>query len=129
MSINFLKEDCRTITNEPRFGILDNCIHVLRDNGEMDSQCDAMMTYNETIVFVELKNKRKDWKSEGIDQIEATLIRFIDNHTKYYYGFKKKKAFVANRKHPNFHEIENETMARFFGKYKIRLDIQAEIFI
>ena len=93
----------------------------------MDSRCDVMLTCTDSLILVELKNKASDWKSSGIDQIEATLIRLIENHGAYYYSFKKRKAYVANKRHPNFQIVENATMRRFSTEYKIWLDIQGTI--
>lgn len=109
------------------FTAIDNCIDVFRENGEMESRCDVMLTCENSLILVELKNKASDWKASGIDQIEATLIRLIENHETYYYSFKKRKAYVANRRHPRFQVIDNEIMRRFSKEYKIWLDIQATI--
>lgn len=165
MTIDFFKTECRTVTNEQRFGIcddddkaektpayvntddankwiatvlnnaskevlftaIDNCIEVLRASGETESRCDAMLTTDELLILVELKNKVSDWKSSGIEQIESTLIQLIENNADYYYGFKKRKAYIANKRHPNFHVVENAVMRRFSTEYKIWLDIQATI--
>lgn len=109
------------------FRAIDNCIALFREKGEMISRCDAMLTYEGTIVFIELKDKVGGWKAEGIAQIEETLRLFIENHGDYYYSFKKKRAFIANRRHPNFHVIENETMRRFSSQFGIWLGIRATI--
>ena len=109
------------------FRAIDNCIDVLRDSGDMESRCDVLLECEQNLIFIELKNKLGRWKAEGIDQLEKTLQLIIDSHPEYYSSFKKKRAFVANRKHPNFQEVENETMARFYKKYKVRLEISADI--
>lgn len=109
------------------FTAIDNCIEVLRASGETESRCDVMLTTDELLILVELKNKASDWKSSGIEQIESTLIRLIENHEAYYYSFKKRKAYVANKRHPSFHVVENATMRRFSTQYKIWLDLQGTI--
>lgn len=111
------------------FTAIDNCVEIKRKNNEMENRCDTMLEYENNIVFIELKNKRADWIEEGINQIETTLKVFIENNDEYFKNLKTKRAFVTNRKHPNFHTIENETMKRFFYTYKVRLNIQAEILI
>ena len=116
-----------TASKEVIFTAIDNCIEILRTDGKMASRCDVMLTCGESIILVELKNKASDWKSSGIDQIEATLIQLIENHEAYYYSFKKRKAYVANKRHPSFQVLENATMRRFSTQYKIWLDIQATI--
>ena len=114
-------------SKEVIFTAIDNCIDVFRENGDMESRCDVMLTCVDSLILVELKNKASDWISSGIDQIEATLIRLIENHGAYYSSFKKRKAYLANKKHPNFQFIENATMRRFSTEYKMWLDIQGTI--
>jgi hypothetical protein len=114
-------------SKEVIFTAIDNCIDIFRENGDMESRCDVMLTCADSLILVELKNKASDWKSSGIDQIEATLIRLIENQGVYYYSFKKRKAYVANKRHPNFQVVENATMKKFSTKYKIWLDIQGTI--
>ncbi len=114
-------------SKEVVFTAIDNCIDIFRENGDMDSRCDVMLTCTDSLLLVELKNKNADWQSSGIDQIEATLIRLIENHEAYYYSFKKRKAYVANKRHPKFQVVENAKIRRFQTKYKIWLDLQATI--
>jgi hypothetical protein len=114
---------CRKITHTA----IDNCIVITRENGQMDNRCDCMLTYQNNIVFIELKNKGSDWIGDGINQIEATIQNFRKNHE--LTGIKHKRAFVANRKHPNFHVIDNETSRKFWDKHRVRLNIDSEIYI
>ena len=76
--------------------MIDNCIDILRNNGDMDNRCDAMLSYESNLLFIELKNKRDSWKAEGLEQVEATIQRMLEQNEKYYYNFKKRKAIVAN---------------------------------
>lgn len=52
-------------TEKPiNFTVVDNCIEIRRANGDMDNRCDAILTNDEHIVFIELKsttNKRMDY--------------------------------------------------------------------
>ena len=104
---------------------IDNCIEILRANREMDNRCDSILNYPENIIFVELKNKNADWKSDGINQIEVTINNFNNNHN--LSGIRHKRAFVANRRHPNFQVIEDEQIRKFWDKYRVRLNISSEI--
>jgi hypothetical protein len=104
---------------------IDNCIELRRENGEMDNRCDSMLTYDDNIVFAELKNKGAEWITEGIKQIEITINHFSQNHD--LLAIKHKRAFVANRRHPNFHVIENETAKKFWENYRVRLNVDSEI--
>jgi hypothetical protein len=118
-----------TVLNESQINVtftaIDNCIDIFRPNGDMESRCDGMLTYPDNIVFVELKNQRANWISDGIEQLEATIDIYKDNEN--LMAVRKRRAVVANRKHPHFHEIENETMQKFFSKNKVRLHIGSTI--
>jgi len=107
------------------FVAIDNCIEIFRENNDMDNRCDCMITYPDNIVFVELKNKGSNWISEGINQIEVTLKNFNYNHD--LSAYRHKRAFVANKKHPNFHVIDTEGKRKFWDKYRVRLNIDSVI--
>ncbi|MGF7232723.1 hypothetical protein [Arachidicoccus sp.] len=85
-----------TVLNNDSKNILvtavDNCIDVFRQNGEMENRCDCMLTYDTTILFVELKNKRDSWQSEGLFQIENIVKIMIAETPDYYNNFKKRRA-------------------------------------
>lgn len=108
---------------------IDNCIDVLKPNGEMDNRCDCMLTYDNTLLLVELKNKRESWQSEGLAQIESIVKIMIDETPEFYYGFETRKAIVANRKHqfPAFHESNIEQRQIFRSKYGMRIQFESEI--
>jgi len=162
MSLNFYDEQCRTVTNEVKFGIcdgendqkafvvldnqaewictvvnnraaevafsaIDYCVVILREDGNQERSCDAMLTYEDNIVFIELKEKGKSWMADGIKQIQKTLPYFTANHDLSVY--RHKRAFVTNRRHPDFHVLDTETKRWFWDKYRIRINAQAEIVI
>lgn len=47
---------------EITFTAVDNCIEILRENGEMENRCDVMLTSDICLYLVELKNKVSDWR-------------------------------------------------------------------
>lgn len=109
------------------FTAIDNCISLLRDNNNQESRCDGMITYADQIVFVELKEVLKDWIPDGIEQLRTTIELFSENHNLLEY--KKRRAFLANRKHPRFHHSHQEMMQHFRNETKVRLIIEATIII
>jgi len=113
------------------FTAIDNCIDVFRENGEMDSRCDCMLSYDSELLLVELKNKRDSWQTEGLSQIENITKIMIQEIPEYYYSFKKRKGIVANRKNqfPAFHDSNLEQRQYFMSKYKMRIQFEAEITI
>jgi hypothetical protein len=104
---------------------IDNCISILRADNTMDRRCDAMLTYTDNIIFVELKDEEKKWIPDAVEQLETTIINFTANHD--ITQFRHKRAFAANKKHPNFRHSNLERYQRFYIKYKIRLNIEATI--
>jgi hypothetical protein len=110
---------------------IDNCIDVIRENGDMDSRCDCMLAYDSTLLLVELKNKRDSWQAEGLAQIENIALRMVAEIPHYYYGFNKRRAIVANRKNqfPSFYDSNVEQRQYFISKYKMRIQFDAEIII
>lgn len=103
---------------------VDKC--VLQDNDLPGvGRCDAMLTSDVHLYFLELKDQKKDWQQDAVDQLESTIQLFIANHS--IANFRHKKAFACNRAHRHFAEIDQETNLRFFRKYSFRLDIQAEV--
>lgn len=118
-----LNDNAKTVT----FTAIDKCIDIPLIHGNMPSRCDAMLTCDNCLYIVELKNKRAEWQSSGIEQLEATIQDLINELGTSFNNFRIRKAYVANRRHPNFHVIENETMDKFRDTYNVRLDLQATI--
>lgn len=105
------------------FTAIDNCI---LNNSEY-KRCDGMLTSERHILFIELKNQKSAWIADAFEQIESTVQLFIANHNIQKY--KHKKAFICNKSHKRFQEIDNERSLRFFQKYRVRIDAQATIII
>ena len=110
-----------------QFNAIDNCIEILRENGEEEKSCDGMLTYENNIDFIELKSKRQDWIQEGIEQLKTTIEIFDKNH--YLKNYKRKRAFLANKKHPRFKHSHKEKMQKFKTKTGVRLIIENKILI
>ena len=108
------------------FTAIDKC--VIKDEEEPDrGRCDGMLTSDEHLFFVELKDEAKGWIPAAIKQLESTVKFFIEHHDISVY--KHKKAFACNKKRRHFHEIDNELNLRFFRKYSVRIDVQATIIV
>lgn len=122
-----INETCKNVL----FTAIDNCIDIKRPNGDMDNRCDCMLTYDETLVLIELKNKRGSWQTEGLFQIQTTLERMVDSGNGFLDTFKKRRAFVVNRKHqfPSFQESNIEQREYFWKNYRTRIQFEATIII
>ena len=108
------------------FTAIDKCI--IRDNDYAGrGRCDGMLTSDDHIYFIELKDQTKSWITDAIEQLESTIQFFIAGHDINEY--KHKKAFACNKQHKHFQEIDIELNLKFFRQYKVRIDVQADIII
>jgi hypothetical protein len=95
---------------------IDNCEHIVlkRDDGKMAKRCDGMLTYNKTVIFVELKQRNEpgsDWVKEAEPQLKVTIFHF--EKTEMAENFIVKKAYIANRLRPKFRESQQVRMNEF----------------
>lgn len=110
------------------FTAIDNCIEIRRSNGKMDNRCDGMLTYNNNIIFVELKERKYTnsvWIDDGEKQLRKIISVFINNHDLQI--FKSKKAYIANSKKPQFQYSHKERMQKFRNDTGFTLIIQNTI--
>ena len=110
------------------FTAIDKCIQILRSDGKMDNRCDGMLTYNNNIIFVELKERKYTnsvWIDDGENQLRKIISVFINNHDLQI--FKSKKAYIANSKKPQFQYSHKERMQKFRNNTGFTLSIQNTI--
>jgi hypothetical protein len=113
---------------EITFTAIDNCIEILKPNGKMKQRCDGMLSYNTTVIFVELKDRDAQgnaWVEDAIPQLKSTIKSFED--TNMAHNFKKKLAYVANKQHPKFKSTQQRRMDAFYDETNYVLRIQARI--
>ncbi len=120
-----VNNECKTIL----FTAIDNCIDVYREDGQMDSRCDCMLSYDSVLLLVELKNKKVSWQAEGLAQIENIAKRMIEEGQQHYDSFTKRKAIVANKKQktPAFQTSNIEQRQYFWSIYKMRIQFNSII--
>jgi hypothetical protein len=130
MAINFFEAACRSMTSEKVFGIIDippstfvfsnaedwnvwvdnangkeithtaidNCLRIPDHEGE---RCESMITYDDVITFVELKDRDGGrWAGKARDQLINTIALFkrdanITNYARRY-------GHIANKQRPHF---------------------------
>lgn len=109
------------------FTAIDNCI-ILFKKGTKDkeSTCDGMLTFNQSLYLVELKEQDKSWKTKAISQLENTIRLLWENHD--LDAIKFKKAYACNKKHPYFETMSMEEKKLFFRKTNgFILDVHTKI--
>lgn len=115
---------------EVSFTAIDNCILAYKEGTkEKESSCDGMLTFAESLYLVELKKQGTGgWIADAKSQLENTIRLIYENHE--LSGFRYKKAFACNKKHPNFTVIDSAERKSFFKRTKgFIIDVQAEIVI
>lgn len=89
-----------TTGNTAVFYPIDNCIEILRENGEMDNRCDGMLLADNNLLFVELKDRNSGhWISDGVLQLKVTINNFKLSHDIFKY--KNVKAYICNKQRPS----------------------------
>ena len=104
------------VENENEFSVdlyaIDNCIGILRPNGEMESRCDCMLHYNNSLIFAELKDRASSgWLSKGSKQVSITISKFKESHN--INDFDKVEAYVCNKQRPLAIMGSNTTVQKF----------------
>ena len=108
------------------FTAIDKC--VMQDADEPGrGRCDGMLTTDDLLYLVELKDQKTNWIPQAIAQLEST-IQFIREHHDIS-RFRHKKAFACNKRRQVFTTIENDLQLRFRRDYGFRIDIQGEVSI
>jgi hypothetical protein len=122
------------VSNAGNFSIyfvpLDKNITCLRDDGNQESQCDALLICIRSeakydFYFVELKNTPKDWILDGTKQLKVTILNFRKSYN--LSSLAKKAAFLANKSHPKYHYNHQELMEQFRAETGFRLNICSAI--
>lgn len=108
------------------FTAIDKC--VMQDCDEPDrGRCDGMLTTEDLLYLVELKDQKTHWKPHAIKQLKSTIQFLRANHD--LTCFRHKKAFACNKRHKPFAHIDHELKCRFFQDYGFRIDIQATVLV
>ncbi|MEC7120150.1 MAG: hypothetical protein VXW65_09655, partial [Pseudomonadota bacterium] len=113
---------------EVSFVAIDKCVLSDADATGI-GRCDAMLYTSNRLYLVELKKVRSGWKGDAIQQLIDTIDSIFHFHAEQLQSFQKRKAFVCNKRHPHFTQVDNELQARIYREYKFRIDVQAEVII
>jgi len=108
------------------FTAIDKCVINDHEYGGV-RRCDGMLTTNQHLYLVELKNQIPPWQSGAIEQLVSTIELLVGAHDLSFY--KKKKAFACNKKRERFVVIDNEFNLKLFKQTGFRIDVQAEIIV
>jgi len=113
-----------------KFTAIDHCAQILSKGIKMKKTCDAMMRFDDHVLFIELKERsgnNNQWINEGIKQLEST-IQFFES-TDECQLFTEKKAFIANNKKRRYPEMNTIKIRDFKLKTGYALRITPRIVI
>lgn len=106
------------VVNEPTYNVVftavDHCIETRRADGKMDNRCDGILFYNNTVIFIELKERSAlgvDWIVDAEIQLKSSIGHFEKNVDADDYTVKR--AYIANNKHPKFKATQTRRMNQF----------------
>jgi hypothetical protein len=103
---------------------VDKSLNIRKADGNLDSTCDAILSYENNIVFIELKEKDPPWIAKAIDQLKNTISIFALNHDIGRY--KKRRAFASNKNAAGYAYNMQEEMDKFRNETQVRLIIAAD---
>lgn len=122
------------VVNDSRFVVLftaiDNCIPLLNEDGTMSKRCDGVLTFENTLIFVELKERKpigNNWVKDAEKQLRSSIIHFEEEEETINYEVKK--AYVANSEHPRFKRSQAVRMNKFQDETGYVLRIENRIII
>ena len=110
------------------FTAIDNC---LIQSFELKGirKCDCMLTSNNHLYLIELKDTKDLNSKDGIEQLVSTIHLLKENHNDYKQKYIHKKVFLCNKQNSKFYVIDHEKQNRFYRKHGFRLDIQAKVVV
>lgn len=111
------------------FTAIDKC--VIQDGEEPDRpRCDGMLTAEDILYLVELKDQRADWQPQAKRQLISTIQFLHQYHPEALTRFRHKKAFACNKRaRGRFAVVSQEDQRRFFDQYGFRLDVQSTVLV
>ena len=114
---------------EINFNAIDNCIDIRRDDNTMDSKCDGVLSYEDKLIFIELKEREGgQWLKKGREQLTATINRF--KHEVDVTQYSSIKGYVCNSLRPQAHfgqatniqKFKDDTGYNLLGKQSIDIE-------
>ncbi len=110
------------------FKAIDACVDIRRPDGTQESRCDGVLIYENTLCFVELKDRGSSgWSSKGREQLTITIGNFIRNGNDE--GYSLGMAYVCNKQRPLAITSNTNEIQKFKNDTGLVLKISRQIFI
>ena len=110
------------------FTAIDNCIEFNKANGNKERRCEGMLTFDDTIVFIEIKERKGDaktWAKKADDQLRNS-IRIIQEKVNLDL-YPVKKAYICNRNQINLNKSHAVRSKRFQQETGYILRVEKEL--
>ncbi len=108
------------------FHPIDNCVIIWKAENKMDKRCDGILTHDNCLIFVELKNRAGgQWLKDGREQLTATIKRFKQEFN--INQFDKVEAYVCNSLRPEYHAGQMSNIQMFKDDTGLILKAQRNI--
>lgn len=116
--------------NQINFTGIDNCVTLKREDESDSKRCDGVLSFDTTIIFVELKHrtsKGNSWIKDAEEQLRETILHFEKQEDAE--NFEIKKAYIANSALPKFRSSQVNRMDRFYDEtnYILRVENRIEV--
>lgn len=108
------------------FYAIDNCVNILKADGNKESRCDGMLSYEDKIIFVELKMRGSSgWLSKARDQLTITFSKFCENND--LTNYKSIEAYACNSLKPLSNQGNSAQIQKFKDETGLIMHVQQEI--
>ncbi|MEA1973677.1 MAG: hypothetical protein U9N34_10375 [Candidatus Cloacimonadota bacterium] len=105
------------IVNNPeqkivKFYAIDNCVSILKPDGNMESRCDGLLLYSNNLIFIELKSREGgQWLKKGRKQL-TTIVKIFKSENDIT-DYDKVEAYVCNNLRPIAHTGQASNIQKF----------------
>lgn len=106
-----------TISNinskQVEFIAIDACIDIRKTDGNLESRCDGLISYDNDLIFVELKSRESGkWVKKGRQQLTITVDNFKRNNNISDYN--NISANICNSLRPQSHSSHAVNIQQFY---------------
>ena len=113
---------------EINFYATDHCVEILRSDGNRESKCDGILHFENSLFFIELKNRgSRGWLKKGREQITITIRVFKANQDISRYD--KVEAYVCNKQRPLANTGNANHIQQFKDETGLILNVKAKIIV
>ena len=111
------------------FTAIDNCIELRTAENKMEDRCEGVLTYENTIIFIEAKERKskktKDWAKVADEQLRSTILSLSAKVALDAYA--NKRAAICNRLRTKNIEKHSVRIRKFYDETGYTLSVKNHI--